>query len=276
MPSLAPGTPHPHPSPDTPYPTPTAPPQTDWEPGKKAGYHPYSAWFLLGELVRRLDGRPFEQYAREAIFDPLGMAECHVGMSDDVYAPLAAAGRFAELRTLDRKGQPMKLATEGVKPKEVTACIPGANGRGGAREWLRIFSMLLNEGELDGVRVLRPETVRTLTRRHRVGMFDIVQGISCDWSLGLFVGSSICSVHASPNTFGHGGSQSSVGFCDPVSKLSAVVVMNTRPGTQPHYERLNRICTSLYEDMGLAATRPPPATLMAVNALPPHMRPAAR
>ena len=270
-----PRAPRPTPLPDSASRRPLSPGrrQADWEPGKKAGYHPYSAWFVLGEIIRRLDGRPFEQYAREAIFAPLGMHDCFVGMSHETYAPLAAAGRFAELRTLDRKGRLMKSATDGVKPREVMACVPGANGRGGAREWLRLFSMLLLEGELDGTRLLRPETVRQLTRRHRVGMLDIVQGVSCDWSLGLFVGSSICSAHASPNTFGHGGSQSSMGFCDPEQKLAAVIVTNTRPGTQPHYERITRICAAVYEDLGLVTTRlPRPA---AINALPPHMRPSA-
>ena len=33
--------------------------EADWVPGKRAGYHPYSSWFVLGELVRRVDGRPF-------------------------------------------------------------------------------------------------------------------------------------------------------------------------------------------------------------------------
>ena len=32
-----------------------------WQPGRKAAYHPYSSWFLLGEIVRRLDGRHFQQ-----------------------------------------------------------------------------------------------------------------------------------------------------------------------------------------------------------------------
>ena len=35
-----------------------------WEPGRRAAYHPYSSWFLLGEIVRRVDGRPFERYVR--------------------------------------------------------------------------------------------------------------------------------------------------------------------------------------------------------------------
>ena len=44
-------------------------------PGRKAGYHVATSWYILAELVRRLDGRAFPQYVREAIFEPLGMED---------------------------------------------------------------------------------------------------------------------------------------------------------------------------------------------------------
>ena len=49
-------------------------------PGQHAGYHVSSGWYILGEVVRRLDGRPFDRYVREAIFEPLGMHDSWVGM----------------------------------------------------------------------------------------------------------------------------------------------------------------------------------------------------
>jgi len=44
----------------------------------------------------------------------------------------------------------------------------------------------------DGVQLLKPETVRKFTRAYRVGMYDEVQGVYCDWSLGFFVGAPMC------------------------------------------------------------------------------------
>ena len=66
--------------------------------------------------------------------------------------------------------------------------------------------------------------------------------------------------HASTDTYGHGGSQSSVGFCDPVHKLSIVIFCNTRPGPKHHYERMQEIATAIYEDLGLSPSNkaPPP------------------
>ena len=56
-----------------------------WVPGEKAGYHPATSWFILGEVVRRVDGRPYERYVREAIFEPLGMTDAWVGMPAEKY-----------------------------------------------------------------------------------------------------------------------------------------------------------------------------------------------
>ena len=136
------------------------------------------------------------------------------------------------------------------------ATVPGSNGRGPAREFLRVFEMLTNGGVgPNGARILQPETVSVFTRRHRVGMFDAVQGILVDWTLGLFVrtgnGSQITGEHASKDTFGHGGSQSSVGFCDPVHGLTVVIFCNTRPGPKHHYARMCAISTAIYKDLGL-------------------------
>src|SRR5206468_4239870 len=44
-----------------------------WVPGQMAGYHVASGWFMLAQIVRRLDGRMIDRYAREMIFQPLGM-----------------------------------------------------------------------------------------------------------------------------------------------------------------------------------------------------------
>ncbi len=54
-----------------------------WIPGQKAGYHVASSWFILGELVRRIDGRPLRDYVRAEIFLPLGLDDSWIGMPAD-------------------------------------------------------------------------------------------------------------------------------------------------------------------------------------------------
>src|SRR5260370_31742024 len=53
-----------------------------WIVGKTSGYHIASGWYVLGEIIRRVcaDGRPYSQYVREEICDPLGMRDTWIGM----------------------------------------------------------------------------------------------------------------------------------------------------------------------------------------------------
>ena len=233
----------------------------EWTPGTRAGYHPTSAWYMLGEIVRRVDGRPFDRYVRESIFEPLGMVGCYIGMSPDEYASCAPriGGLWNTAGGLQGAGAD-PLSSEGglVEPEWVMACIPGGNLRGPACEVVKLFEMLLCGGTAADGRTpfLRPSTAALLVRRHRVGMHDAVQGFVCDWGLGVFVGAqTLLGNHASKDAFGHGGAQSSVGWGDPVHDVAVAVAANGKPGPDRNLERMNRICTSLYEDLGLAGGR---------------------
>ena len=233
--------------------------------------HPRFARRAAGTLTVPWD-QTVCRYCREEIFLPLGMSETFIGMDKPTFDVLNKQGLFAELRTMSPKGKILTKATVGTSFNEVTACVPGSNMRGPAHQCLCLFDMLVNEGvSSEGVRLLRPETVRKMTKRHRIGMYDVVQGVVCDWSLGLFVGSSLTGEHSSSEAYGHGGSQSSMGFCDPEHKLAAVVFCNTRPGPKHHYERMAAISTAIYEDLGLTGLglkSPPHAGLLSPSAAP--------
>ncbi|MCI0749600.1 MAG: beta-lactamase family protein, partial [Nevskiales bacterium] len=55
----------------------------EFPPGQFKEYHPFSTGFILGEIVQRLTGRPYGDHIREALFVPLGMPDCWVGMSKE-------------------------------------------------------------------------------------------------------------------------------------------------------------------------------------------------
>jgi CubicO group peptidase (beta-lactamase class C family) len=224
-----------------------------WVPGRKAGYHPSSGWFILGEIVRRLDGRPFERYVREEIFEPLGMHDCWVGMPAERYRAYG-----------DRIG--VMHNTEGDEPQPVPYvdseeacghCVPGGGGRGPMRELGRFFEALLFGGQWGETRIASPQTVAAMTARHRVGMFDETFQIPIDWGLGFIIDSYIYGRHCSPRSFGHGGARSSAGFVDPEYGLVACVVTNGMPDDRRHYRRFSAIGTAIYEDLGLAGPGSP-------------------
>lgn len=231
-----------------------------WEPGRKAGYHLASSWFVLGELVRRLDGRPFERYVREEIFVPLAAEDCWIGMPPERYAaygtriaPMfdttgSAAGRNAE-------------ETGATSLARLSVPSPGGNGCGPVRELARLYSMLAGGGALDGRRLLRRETVEALAARHRVGMLDATFRTRLDWGLGVIVNSAHYGdpavpygygPHAGPRTFGHSGARSSTAFCDPEAGLVVALAVNGMPSDEEHRARFERATAALYEDLGLA------------------------
>ena len=223
--------------------------EAGWIPGKKAGYHPTSGWFILGEIVQRLSGKPFSRYVREEIFLPLGMQDCWVGMPAERFRTYGT--RIGWMHQTPRGGE--------VRPTPIpngeafnTDCSPGAGGRGPMRELGRFYEMLMNYGALEGKRILLPQTVEAITARHRTRMMDQTFGIVMDWGLGFIIDASLYGNHCSDRAFGHAGAQSSVGYCDPEYGLVVALVLNGMPGPLPHNQRMLELANAIYFDLGLA------------------------
>ncbi|MBN1515824.1 beta-lactamase family protein [Candidatus Sumerlaeota bacterium] len=233
-----------------------APLEPDWAPGMRAGYHLSASWFMLGELIRRLDGRDYPLYVREAIFLPLGMYDCWIGMPREQYRRYGARiGRMHNRK--EGELAPMRLDCE----EGAECCRPGINGYGSMWELGRFYQMILNGGELEGRRVLERESVRALTARSREGMYDETFRHKLDWGLGFACDSNRYGLktvphsfgaHCSEQTVGHSGSQSSTGYCDPRHGLVVCAVLNGRPGMPKNNRRFRLLNNAIYEDLGLA------------------------
>jgi CubicO group peptidase (beta-lactamase class C family) len=259
-------------------------PEPRWVPGRKAGYHHASSWFLLGEVVHRLDGRPFCRYVREEIFEPLGMHDSWVGMPVESYREYREGGSLCPI--YDTAGPPGAGAP---KPQGwdseawCTGTHPGGNGYGPMSQLGRFYEMLLQRGRLAGAAgaigamagmgamgspagagrsLLSPQAVEALTARHRAGMLDHTFQHVLDWGLGFIVNSRQYGAetvpygygdHASPRTFGHSGYRSSTGFADPEQGLAVALAFNGTPGDDAHERRIRTVLDALYQDLGLAA-----------------------
>jgi CubicO group peptidase (beta-lactamase class C family) len=235
-----------------------ATPEANWPSGKRAGYHAGSGWFLLAELVRRLDGRRFERYVQEAIFRPIGMDDCFVGMTVGEYQRVR--GRLALLYATHQ--QP--IVAEGFLNSEegCLVCRPGANARGPVHFLGRFYEMLLAGGMIGGNRILGVDMVGQITRRQRVGMFDETFEHIIDWGLGFIIDSKRYGEatlpygygrYASDETFGHSGRETSCGFGDPKHQLAVAWVCNGQPGEEVHQQRNEAINSAIYEDLGLGS-----------------------
>ncbi|MDA0745501.1 MAG: serine hydrolase [bacterium] len=230
--------------------------EIDWTPGKKAGYHKATSWFILAEILQRIDGRPFGQYVREELFNPLDMNNTWIGLPPDRFQAYGnRIGHLQNTSKFDNPTQAFRSTEEGA-----ALCRPGGGGQGPIRELGRFYEMLLGGGTWNNQRILLPQTVADLTFRHRENMFDETFKHTMDWGLGFILNSNRYGadtvpygygLHASPNTFGHGGAQSSAGFADPEHNLVVAQITNGTPGEFSHNRRVRQLHTAIYEDLGL-------------------------
>lgn len=234
-------------------------PQRGWTPGERAGYDPYAGWFILGELVRRLDGRPIDRFLGEAMLEPTGLAGVRLGI-----APLEReklGSRVAEMYKRSDGGR-LERADYLNDDAAVSEVDPGANVRGPASGLGRFYAAMLEacSGGGGAGALLEPEAALNMVDRHRVGMHDRTFGATIDWGLGFMLNSRHHAgdhpydfgPHASPEAFGHGGRQCACGFADPACQLAVAWVVNGMPGEPRHQQRNRAINTAVYEDLGLA------------------------
>lgn len=122
-----------------------------YAPGER--FHYSHATEVLGFLVARIEGKTLGEVLRERIFAPLGMHET------DFWMPADKADRMAHLYQAPADGGPLKDVSWPEPPKR----LPFEAGGGGlistADDYLKFARMMLNRGELDGVRLLKAETV---------------------------------------------------------------------------------------------------------------------
>jgi CubicO group peptidase (beta-lactamase class C family) len=233
-----------------------APLEPGWIPGRDCGYHVASGWYVLGEIVRRLDGRPYHRYVREAIFEPLGMNDSWLGMPSELYDEYRE--RIVPMHFADGNALPIPhMYAYWRDSREALAnCRPGGNGRGPIRELGRFYEALLDEGR----GIISRKTIETLTARHTVGFKDRVFNFSLDRGLGFVIdskqygsGAAWYGNNCSSRAFGYAGYVCSVGFADPECHLVVALVFNGMLDAAPakHDARMIATLNAIYQDLGL-------------------------
>lgn len=111
---------------------------------------------VLGYLVELISGKPLDVFFKERIFEPLGMADT------DFYVPAAKLPRVAKIYCTDPAGSGLALVNLPV-PTEPPSFLSGGGGLFSTiGDYGRFAQMLVNGGELNGVRLLSPHTVRLM------------------------------------------------------------------------------------------------------------------
>ncbi len=235
-------------------------PEPRWELGTTAGYHLGSSWFILGEVIARLSGLPFDRYIRQEIFEPLGMTRSWIGMPAETYR-----GLQEEIAIMDNTESEVAQHFPWHKEPYLVNPNPGANGCGPLRDLGRFYEMLLGRGQVRGRSFLSPQTIEALSCPHRVGLYDKTFKATLDWGLGFIInserhkssdgGTSVpygYGRHASRRTYGHSGRRTSMAFADPEHGLVVALAVNGLPSEERHRQRMSALAEGIYEDLGLA------------------------
>ncbi|MES9955955.1 MAG: serine hydrolase domain-containing protein [Sedimenticola sp.] len=159
--------------------------------------HPGEAWEyglntdVLGYLVEAASGIRFDKFVESRIFKPLKMDDSHF------YIPEEKLGRLAAVWKSDWKGSLERVGNEALIDGDLALCpsdayaLSGKYLAGGANvlstvpDYFRFAQMLLNKGELDGVRLLSRKTVELMTATNHIGDFDATFLHDHGWKFGL-------------------------------------------------------------------------------------------
>jgi CubicO group peptidase (beta-lactamase class C family) len=190
-----------------------------WPPGQVPAYHYISYGFNLGELVRRVAGAGVPEVLAAEFLGPLGLGDTFLGL------PGALWPRHVPVRGRD----PAALITDVYVNRRATrqAVIPAAGVSTTARDLARFYQALLRGGELDGVRVLDAATIERARQPSSDGETDRFLRLAIRWSQGFQLGgrgagpaaSRPMGLLASPDTFGHNGSNCCIAWADPSRRL---------------------------------------------------------
>jgi CubicO group peptidase (beta-lactamase class C family) len=216
-----------------------------FEPGSTAAYHPMNYGWVLGELIRRVDGRPVGDYVNSEVLDPIGMDDTYLGLPDEIeddVATLAGFEVFDRARDPNRglEGDNEGAAANFNREDFHRAAMPAASAVGTARDMARFYACLANGGELDGDRLLDPETVDAATTLQIHVEKDATIGVARRYGLGFGLAGTATDNYgtlAPEGTFGHGGLGSSITWADPDAGLAVAYLTN---GIREGYEQRAR------------------------------------
>jgi len=206
-----------------------------WEPGTASGYHALNQGHLVGEVIRRITGQKLGEFFAEQIAGPLG-ADFHIGLAPSEFhrvAPVVPPPPLPiDLASLDLDSVMVKTFTGPAPAAEVSwtsewrqADIGAANGHGNARSVARVQSLISNGGEVDGIRLLRPETIELIFREQANGT-DLVLGIPARFGIGYGLPSESMPVPADAKICYWGGWGGSIVVNDLDHRMTVTYMMN--------------------------------------------------
>ena len=249
------------------------------EPNSIQAYHALTFGWLVGELIRRVDGRTVGVYFKEEIANPLGL-DFAIGLDESDMARCAQMLMLDKLPSISQLNV-LKYLPDFLLSKSLTnikaavsrgfnpiafddramdnpnfantnewrrAEIPAANGHGAASSLATLYGILSNGGSRDGNEVLKPETIELLRTVHSNGPDMVLFGLNYKFGLGHMLNAPITPIgrNRSESMFGHTGIGGAVVFGDVEKKLGFSFFNNQQHKDLKLYETSNKLAKALY------------------------------
>jgi CubicO group peptidase (beta-lactamase class C family) len=199
----------------------------DHAPGTTSAYHQLTQQWVCAEVVCRIDGRAYSDYIREEITAPLGMSDTYLGL------PREIEHRLARLHATDGTDAWSLENMQAIQRATLhRGVVPAASGVSTARDMARFYAAIAAGGALDGVSILRPETVTMMLEVEVDGEIDRTFDVPVRRGLGFELGGLADSRRHWPGatsterTFWHGGFGSSICWGDPDLQLAMAFLSN--------------------------------------------------
>lgn len=242
-----------------------------WEPGTRFGYHTNTFGFLVGEIIRRVDGRSPGRFFREELAGPLGV-DFHIGFGPELDDRVAewipyqrAEGEASERPWLERDPatlsgielarvlayrNPPGLPEAGVNSRMWRAAeYPSTNGHGNARAFAVIFGALASGGAAGEHHVLAPDLIEQALSIHADGE-DAILGRPNRFGLGFQLTiPGVRPLGPGARSFGHYGNGAVLGFADPDAGVGFGYVCN-RAGRSWRDPRNIALVDAVYSAVG--------------------------
>jgi CubicO group peptidase (beta-lactamase class C family) len=197
----------------------------DAQPGEKFVYG--FSTDILGVVVEKASSQNLDTFLRTRIFEPLKMVDTRFFLPPAQRERLAAVYSLGEDGTLTRAADPG--TGQGAYVDGPRMCFSGGAGLlSTASDYARLLQMMLNGGELDGVRLLGPKTVELMTSNHTGVLFN--EG-KTGFGLGFEIVDDIgkAGMFGSPGEFSWGGAYHTMYWADPKERIVAVLMTQLLP-----------------------------------------------
>jgi CubicO group peptidase (beta-lactamase class C family) len=184
----------------------------------------------LARVIEVKSGMPFEQFLAKRIFAPLGMVDTYVYPPKEKFHRMPTAYVVKDGKTIKYTSDPLG---EGVMKFREGAKYPLPEGGlySTVADLFRLYQMMLNGGQLDGVRLLSKASVDLMTSNHTGVLPGAAAGMSAAIGWTYLRDPQAALTLLSPGTYGHGGRYGTYCFIDPKRDMIGIFMIHREGGS---------------------------------------------